>query len=50
MAQQEEIRQKARERVTGVNNPRYGVHLTDETKERIRKNRNTDYMQAAEYK
>jgi len=48
--QQEEIRQKAKERSTGINNPRYGVHLTEETKEKIRKNRNTDYMQTAEYK
>ena len=48
--QQEEIRQKAKERSTGINNPRYGIHLTEETKEKIRKNRNTDYMQTVEYK
>lgn len=48
--QQEKIRQEARKRTTGIKNPRYGVHLTEETKEKIRKNRNTDYMQTIEYK
>lgn len=48
--QQEELREKARKRTTGINNPRYGVHLSEETKEKIRRNRNTEYMQTEEYK
>lgn len=48
--QQEELREQARQRVTGVNNPRYGVHLSEETKEKIRCNRNTKYMQTEEYR
>ena len=48
--QQEELREQARERNTGINNPRYGIHLSEETKEKIRRNRNTEYMQTEEYK
>lgn len=35
---------------SGENNPRYGTHLTEETKEKIRQNRDTSYMQTKEYK
>lgn len=35
---------------SGINNPRYGVHLTEETKNKIRNNRNTDYMKTLEYR
>lgn len=38
------------EKYKGEKNPRYGVHLTEETKNKIRQNRNTDYMQTEEYK
>lgn len=48
--QQEAIREAARERVIGEKNPRYGIHLSEETKEKIRQNRNTDYMQTEQYK
>lgn len=36
--------------VSGENNPRYGVHLSEETKEKIRQNRDTSYMQTEEYR
>lgn len=48
--QQEKIREDARKRSSGENNPRYGVHLSEETKEKIRQNRNTDYMKTEEYR
>ena len=48
--QQEQIRQEARVRSGGENNPRYGVHLTEETKEKIRKNRDTSFTQTEEYR
>jgi hypothetical protein len=35
---------------SGSGNPRYGVHLTEETKNKIRNNRNTDYMKTQEYR
>lgn len=34
----------------GEKNPRYGVHLSEETKEKIRQNRDTSYMQTEEYR
>lgn len=48
--QQEELKEQARKRATGINNPRYGIHLSEEIKEKIRRNRNTEYMQTKEYK
>lgn len=48
--QQEKLRAEARKRTSRENNPRHGVHLTEETKEKIRQNRNTDYMQTKEYR
>ena len=48
--EKEEYAKKMSEKYKGKNNPRYGVHLTDETKQKIRKNRDTSYMQTAEYK
>lgn len=48
--QQEKLREQARKRATGINNPRYGVHLSEEIKEKIRQNRNTEYMQIEEYR
>ena len=38
------------EKYSRENNPRYGVKLTEETKEKIRQNRNTDYMKTTEYR
>lgn len=35
---------------SGKNNPRYGIHLTEETKNKIRQNRDTKYMKTEEYK
>lgn len=42
--------EKISQKYQGENNPRYGCHLTEETKEKIRQNRDTSYMQTAEYK
>ena len=42
--------QKMSKKYTGSNNPRYGVHLTEETKNKIKNNRNTDYMKTKEYR
>lgn len=44
------LKEKCRERMLGENNPKFGVKLSDETKEKIRQNRNTSYMQTEEYK
>lgn len=41
---------KLSELTKGQNNPRYGVHLSEETKEKIRQNRDTSYMQTEEYR
>ena len=41
---------KLSEQRKGDKNPRYGVHLTEETKNKIRQNRDTSYMQTTEYK
>lgn len=35
---------------SGCGNPRWGAHLTEETKQKIRENRDTSYMQTAEYR
>ena len=35
---------------SGEKNPRYGAHLSEETKQKIRENRDTAYMQTPEYK
>lgn len=42
--------QKMSKKNSGSGNPRYGVHLTEETKNKIRNNRNTDYMKTQEYR
>jgi hypothetical protein len=42
--EKEEYAKKMSEKYKGEGNPRYGVHLTDETKQKIRENRNTSYM------
>ena len=48
--EKKEHSKKLSEKYTGKGNPRYGVHLTDETKQKIRENRNTSYMQTEEYR
>ena len=48
--QQEKIRENTRKRTSGENNPRYGIHLSEETKEKIRQNRNTNYMKTEKYR
>lgn len=48
--QQEKLRQSQRERMLGEKNPSFGIHLSEETKEKIRQNRDTSYMQTKEYK
>ena len=50
LEQQEAIRKKMSDLTKGENNPRYGVALSEETKEKIRKNRDTSYMQTPEYR
>ena len=50
LEQQEELRKKAKERSSGKNNPRYGVSLSEETKNKIRENRDTSYMLTQEYR
>ena len=37
------------ERLSGPGNPRWGVHLSEETKQKIRENRDTSYMYTQEY-
>ena len=37
-------------RTSGKKNPRYGVKLTEETKKKIRQNRDTSYMKTEEYR
>jgi group I intron endonuclease len=37
-------------KMLGKNNPRYGVKLSEETKNKIRQNRNTSYMKTKEYR
>lgn len=41
---------KLSEQRKGQLNPRYGIHLSEETKEKIRQNRDTSYMQTEEYR
>lgn len=41
---------KLSEQRKGAQNPRYGVHLTEETKNKIRQNRDTSYMQTDDYR
>lgn len=48
--QQEELKEASRKRFMGENNPRYGIHLSEEVKNKIRYNRDTSYMQTEEYK
>lgn len=48
--EKEKYSQKMSNKYKGKNNPRYGVHLTEETKEKIRKNRDTSYMKTEEYR
>lgn len=48
--EKEEYAKTMSEKYKGKNNPRYGVHLTDETKQKIRENRDTSYMRTEEYR
>ena len=48
--QKKEYSKRKSIQTSGENNPRYGVHLTEETKQKIRENRDTSYMQTQEYK
>lgn len=48
--EKKEYSKRLSEKYSGEKNPRYGVHLTEETKEKIRKNRDTSYMQTKEYR
>ena len=48
--QKENYSKKLSLKYSGENNPRYGVHLTEETKNKIRQNRNTEYMKTEEYR
>lgn len=48
--QHKEFSKKMSEKYKGEGNPRYGTHLTEETKEKIRNNRDTSYMQTEEYR
>lgn len=41
---------KISEMYKGEKNPRYGVHLSQETKDKISKNRDTSYMQTEQYR
>lgn len=47
---QDEIRRVSKIRMLGKNNPRFGIHLTEETKEKIRLNRDTSFTQTEEYR
>lgn len=46
----EQRRQEISQRYSGAGNPRYGAFLTEETKQKIRKNRDTKYMLTSEYR
>lgn len=48
--QLQKYKKECSERTSGKNNPRYGVHLSEETKQKIRANRKTDYMQTESYR
>ena len=48
--EKKEYSEKMSQKYKGKGNPRYGTHLTDETKQKIKENRNTSYMQTEEYK
>ena len=48
--EQEAFRKAVSARTKGELNPRYGVKLSEETKEKIRQNRDTSYMQTPEYR
>lgn len=48
--QQDLLRQQFSLRTKGRNNPRYGVHLSEETKEKIRRNRDTSFTQTEAYR
>lgn len=50
LEQQELLRQQCSLRTRGENNPRYGVHLSEETKEKIRRNRDTSFTQTENYR
>ena len=47
---QELLKQQYSLRSKGENNPRYGVHLSEETKEKIRRNRDTSFTQTETYR
>lgn len=38
------------EKTKGINNPRYGVKLSEETKKKISENKDTSYMKTPQYK
>lgn len=42
--EKKELGRKISERTKGVNNPRYGVKLSEETKRKISENKDTSYM------
>ena len=46
--QKENYSKKLSLKYSGENNPRYGIHLTEETKNKIRQNRDTEYMKTEE--
>ena len=48
--QKDERREQLSKMFSGSNNPRYGVHLSEETKQKIRDNRDTTYMYSDEYR
>ena len=48
--QKEMLSKKFSQKTSGKNNPRYGVHLTEDTKNKIRQNRDTSYMQTISYR
>ena len=48
--EKKEYSKKISKKYRGKGNPRYGVHLTDETKEKIRNNRDTSYMKTEQYR
>jgi group I intron endonuclease len=45
-----ELKKKCSERVKGEGNPMYGKHHSEITKQKIRENRDTSYMQTDEYR
>lgn len=50
LEQKEIVRKKYKERSTGENNPMYGKHHSEETKQKIRENTDKSFTQTLEYK